>query len=302
MIWRLIEVHISPYFNLIPTWPERVLGTALMALGLWYVHDMMVPRKVVYGHFGLEEPIIQPIIRHLRLTATVFLSLIGLGILLATKLGVQADQILHPAQAGPLGILAAASLATLGWIFTNYQNQKNANIANTIGIMRDVFHTSRYPRLRLLLGHSVKRVRAFKGVDQENPTLPDCLYDIDLRALFHPDDLETSERLLTLGNVVDEVLNTLEQIAYGVRSGQLDANTVEMTMRQAFIRNYIVFETRIAESAGARPRHTLKPGEDWRSETPTYEHFLWLVHHLPKKPRDNFPGTYLRPPRVKAWS
>jgi len=110
------------------------------------------------------------------------------------------------------------------------------------------------------------------------------------------------DREMTLDDLASAVLNDLEYVAFGVRSGQIDYNSTRLTLRQVFLRYYIRFKTLIARDAGVfvngqecpilycNLRRFRENGkiDDFNfnnavliAKEPQWEHFLWMINRLP---------------------
>ena len=298
-LWFVAISVIARLFGIEPVPVGHVLGLAASALAIWYLHDMCEPRETIYRRFGYPEAVLKPIRRHLRLIAMVGLALIGAGAVLVELLGLDDAARLDSAAAGPVALMVAAALATMGWIVTNYQNQKAMRISNSLQANRDVFHENRYATRRLQIAEAVAALRRKNPsrLSPERDAIPLDLMSAPFGSLLNAEDAcDPKERKTPFLHIVTEWLNLLEQVAFGVRSGQIDYVTVEQTMRSTYLRSYAVFEEYIAESAGAET----DSGREYRASEKAYEHFLWFVAALPKTQRRAPPRGWLAPPAAEG--
>ncbi|MEO0816443.1 MAG: hypothetical protein AAFX86_03965 [Pseudomonadota bacterium] len=88
-----------------------------------------------------------------------------------------------------------------------------------------------------------------------------------------------------LRRIARDALNHLNQMAYGVRSGQLDYQTLNMVIRSTYVRYACRYAELIKADTGARPcpfAHGRLQGT-----LRSYEHFLWLVMQFDILKSDN---------------
>lgn len=247
-------------------------------LALWYLLDVWEPRDTIYQRYGLEEAVINPLCRHLRLMLAI---LLGLGAVFALLLtGLRSLEGAGPTtgSVAPFALLAAASLATLGWLMTNFQNQKAHRIAHTLQANRDVFHADRYADRRLRIAQAVRKLKAWYPEAIPSDAIPSDFLDIRWGRLMG-NSVDPAEGQYPFRFMAVEWINQLEQVAFGVRSGQIDYNAVEQTMRSTYLRTYANFEPYILKVCKA-PVGDMSA--DWRARSKTYEHFIWLVSKLVK--------------------
>lgn len=107
---------------------------------------------------------------------------------------------------------------------------------------------------------------------------------------FGPKSLKTSfdypRTSLSFDEALSAYINALDHVALGVRIGQFDYATVMLALRQRFVRIAFVFHEYINQVTNAVPDKNKGQGYK-RSQSRTWEHFLWLTYHLPKFESDN---------------
>lgn len=247
-------------------------------------------RRRCYEVFGQQEPVPIPSIglwRRILLLTSSFAALIGVLVAHAPNGAIM--QL--PSGVSGLAILASAYIASFGWMYTTFHNERAERTANTLATIRDLTYAARPAETHDALVQLLGSYRSSHGIPR-TAVLP-C------EALETPvDELLSTDRASaiparTFGEIVDDALNILDQAALGVREGQLDFSTVDLTLRSRYVRqayvfaDYIAAQTRVehlvegkvhSEMQGTRPRR--------RARDRTWEHFLWLTAKFETVPDD----------------
>lgn len=263
-----------------------VLNLLLVAaLVAWYAVDTAVPRTgELYELFGVAEPVLRPALRLAR--RLVLLSATGAALVAAvvelSEEGATRTAGLPGAAVSPLAILMGALLAAIGWMYTTYEHERNHRAASTLDAIREQMYGDRITRIRAALERTVQSIRGELGLGLDEP--------IPLQRMETPVDLKVVTDHVTpdgcnLADLADDLLDALDQVAYGVRDGQLDYRTIEMVLRGRYVRYAFTFAPYIALQTGAACPW---PGPSRpRARTRTWEHFLWLTGRLPEFDNDH---------------
>jgi hypothetical protein len=177
--------------------------------------------------------------------------------------------------AGQLVVLTAAYLASIGWMYTRFEQDRSERSKATLEAIRDQMYgsaiTSAYADMVKLSGH----YRQVTGLDKYAPLPLDAmktrLDETDWRLKI------SGKGGTTLEDAAVRYFNALNQLALGVRQGQFDLTTIKLVLRPRFVRTAARFFEFVKQKTGAR--WDADSGR-YRARRRTLEHFLWLLVHL----------------------
>ncbi|KCZ61582.1 hypothetical protein L53_14610 [Hyphomonas sp. L-53-1-40] len=285
-VWYLVfKPNLSSFFQTTITPLGHINGLLATGAMLWIVEDLFYSRSKVYARYGLLEPPLRHSMRFLRLIVLVASCIISLAIVLKMHLS------LGPREESwrfwsSIGLVASASVAALGWLVTNFQNQTAHRIAETEGALRDMLldpHVLLIRRQATLVNSYWTENRGFekpihpsllemnflKMVATENSQLP--VRDITDRIKFDRRSIE----------IIWEYLNIMERLAIGVRSGRLDFrytyDAVVDIVRGTMTKWGKVIEDEVnAKGAHHRGKECNVP-DDGKTN---FENFIWLAYQF----------------------
>lgn len=281
----------------------------------WYLLDVFVPRRNIYQWFGEVE---DPIKLALRFWRKVLLMTSGLAGLAAMSFALyrpspQADTVassslLTQNTLGPLFILTGIFIAALGWMYTGFEKEKADRASNTLQAIRDQLYGDHVSGIYAQVIEFCTLYRKSKGLTFADPIPLEAMTmrlgeltggsALATGAIEHPDRPPRGknpphETGLPLKYLATQFLNALDQLALGVRQGQLDLHTIDMVMRPRFVRNAFSFAPYIERETDAKPDSRGR----LRARNRTWEHFLWLTSKLELLESDNIdPKVLTLPP------
>lgn len=264
------------------------LSTAAL-LTLWYSLDTFFARRTLYAWFGTLEGTLKHGLRFWRRIATLTLAVAGMGYWLvvigSADSGTGSNASETPQQ---LAALAVALLASFGWMYTRYEQEKSDRAKATLEAIRDQMYGQRiadtYRSLQLLSAYCVKTLAT-------PPVRPFNAAELALRLETVAADVKPSTLAsVTHGEAADQFINALNQLAFGVRNGQFDLDTIALVLRPRFIRIAFRYHNLIVESTDA----TLDPRLGrMRAQKRTWEHFLWLTTKMDVLKADKVSFEYI---------
>lgn len=261
----------------------------------WYVIDGLFARRDIFALFRREEPILNFALRFWRMVALVG-GLLGAAVAasLASPLQSVGGAGGEQADFRTIVILVSVFIAAFGWMYTTFIKEKSDRAANTLQAIHNQFHGDRVVQIYDAMSEMITHARDRFDVQRLEP-LPTAAMSVKLRDV--PEDMRPEGPLgWTLELATDQFLNALDQVALGVRVGQFDHRTIDLVLRQRFIRHAYIFCDYIKDVTAAEYDDQR---QQWRSTVRTWEHFLWLVDRLPVLPTDKIDSSRLvLPPKV----
>lgn len=266
---------LPPAIGLAIIWPWGWLAAlAVMALLNWYMIDWALPRRAIYHLMGRSEPVLNHRLRFVRQIVLFAILITAVAVTLVQLLGESDNGSLIPsAAATPLAGITTAFLASFGWLYTRFEQEKAERARATQEAIKRFYDESNMSQHRTIaaLTAAYREAHGFPGGEP----LPKTAFDepVEIESEASP-PVKGKKRLR---EPLDRFFNILNQIAFGVRQGELDYQTVEMILRARYIQfgfmffEYIKQETEAQETSGGR----------WRSQKRTWEHMLWLTSELP---------------------
>ena len=260
----------------------------LEAVVAWYLLDIFVSRRAIYSWCKGREP---AIVIEIRFTRRIIALIVTL--LLVATIGTDTRFNHGQAETQELSrlygesrnlalVLAGIFIATFGWMYTDFRKQVSDRITNTLSGAHQQIYGQTFVVLTQQLIALVKHARDSE-LDGGNGILKVAAFDLRLASAFEGFEIEGVENV-TLGNLVNRLLNALDQIAYGVRAGYYDFHTVEMVFRQRYIVRTYEFMEYIKKGTDAVYDDD---SEQFRAKNRTWEHCLWMVDQLPILDSDN---------------
>lgn len=257
---------------------------AISALIAWYFVDIVFPRRHIYWMFGFEEAVLRQLLRlwrRLILLALVLVALAWAGVVIEQRAIAEAASSAAPtfgAVIWAFGVFFAA----LGWLYSNFEREKAARAAHTLDAVRDqLYSKDAQARIRNVeaLALAVRKRDGITAQDQY-PVTSMTIRLCDLPESERPD----GPLSLTLGDALLPVLQSFDQIGYGIRQGQFDITTFTMLWRQRFVRYAFIFGPHLIDDTDAKPKTN---GTGLIAHNKNWEHFLWLVAKMPLYESDN---------------
>lgn len=268
-------LFLPPNIGLEIIWPWGWLASlSVMALLNWYMIDWLLPRRAIHHMLGRSEPVLNHRLRFVRQIALFGILIIAVAVTLVQLLGESDNGSLIPsAAATPLAGITTAFLASFGWLYTRFEQEKAERARATQEAIKRFYDESNMSQNRTIaaLTAAYREAHGFPGGEP----LPKTAFD-------EPVEIESEASPPVMGKKrlrepLDRFFNIMNQIAFGVRQGELDYQTVEMILRARYIQygfmffEYIKKETDAQEGSGGR----------WQSQKRTWEHMLWLTSKLP---------------------
>lgn len=310
-IFSSCVLHAASYLSLELIMPYGYLNLSLISVILfWYLVDTSFHRREIYEFFGLYEGRLRLWLRMLRMLTLIFLILIAIAAVVNTKLDMlltdnSVDAVnIQLNRTRSLVLLSGVALGALGWMYTNHQKQKSDRSTSTLHAIRDQMYDISVSNDYLKLVRLCSEIRESHNLEKIAP-FDANLFNIKL-SRYSDDDVNHN---VTLEALVDRLLNTLNQLALGVRQGQFDYITVELVLRPRFIRHAYQFSEYILKETAAIeyiPKNWLE--KIWYrnakgrmiSTKRTWEHFMWLAWKLPVLSTDQVEASQIvMPPRLK---
>jgi hypothetical protein len=246
---------------------------AATVLVLWYSLDTYFPRRTLYAFMGRLEGTLKHGLRFWRRVATLALAISGLGFsLVELTRAAPGTQTASSSTTEQIAALAVAFLASFGWMYTRFEQEKSDRAKATLEAIRDQMYGQRiaesYRALQLFSHYCVQKLST-----PANRPFNDEELAIRLEQLatdIKPSLLDS----ITHREAADQFINALNQLALGVRLGQLDFDTIALVLRPRFIRVAFRYHDLICQSTDA----VLEPRLGrMRARKRTWEHFLWLT-------------------------
>lgn len=247
---------------------------AVAALGNWYAIDWIYPRRRIHHFFRRSEPVLSHRLRFARQMTLFALLLICVAVTLVELLGTSENGSTIPSDAAtPLAGITTAFLASVGWLYTRFEQDKADRAKATQETFKRFYDENNMSQHKVI-GDMIYAYRINYGHPNSMP-LPIAIVSEPLEILENRKfNLKISS---TLKEPLDRFFNLLNQIAFGVRQGELDYQTVEMILRPRYIHfNYLFFEY-IKQETAAKPTRSGRS----RAQNRTWEHMLWLTAKLP---------------------
>jgi hypothetical protein len=247
---------------------------AVLALLDWYVLDWLLPRRAVHRLFGRSEPVLSHRLRFVRQVALFGILIVAVAVTLVQLLGASDNGSRIPsAAATPLAGITTAFLASFGWLYTRFEQEKAERARATQEAIKRFYDESNMSQHRTItaLAAEYRRAHGFPGGKPFPPGAFDEYLEIESESAA---GTKVRKRLR---EALDRFFNILNQIAFGVRQGELDYQTVEMILRPRYIQFGFVFFEYIRQETKAEQESDGR----WRSQTRTWEHMLWLTSRLP---------------------
>ncbi|MEM6413174.1 MAG: hypothetical protein AAF720_00770 [Pseudomonadota bacterium] len=242
---------------------------------VWYLVDGLTRRRDIYAFFGeLEDPI-KPTIRLWRRVVSLAL------ILGATTVAVLETPLLTDAsdlsrRGTTVAFLFGAFIAAFGWIYTTFEKEKIDRINHTLDALREHmygnFTSQNFKLIRLFFKHYKNKEQL-----QTGQVIDPNLLQIKICDLDDSNDIQEYGQV-TYQICVDEFFNAMDQIAYGVRQGHFDFDTIQRILRPRFVASAYIFADYIRKETNAEFDNDV---QRWVAKKRTWEHFLWLVAKLP---------------------
>ena len=298
-----LSVDLRPAFGIDAALPLGLLnlGIFLFIVG-WYLVDTAFRRREIYETlFRVDEEPISPVIRLWRMLTLLAVSL---GALLSTVLAVHdAANTSSTADRSLLSssfIIVGVGIAALGWMYTAFRREKAERTTHTLQAIRDQMYGDPIAPIRDQVTALAIHLRAKHGIPKNEP-LPVAHMQTPLNALNNDPVLEAARlkghQHRRLEDLVDSLLDASDQIAFGIRSGQLDFQTVQMVLRPRYVRLAFVFAAYIREETEAEREAKT---DRLRSKKRTWEHFLWLVSRLElTEDERDYKKHLVLPPRLR---
>lgn len=248
----------------------------VMVLVNWYQLDATFPRRQIYAFFNTNEPVLSHEIRFWRRVIFLLLLLLPVAVTLVEIIRPPESTAAIPqAAATPAAAIITAFLASIGWMFQRFEQDKSNRALSTQKAFERFYGEANMS----LLDHIIRytgAVRAQGTYDRAKP-LP-----IEIMAYKPPRSklraLIAQEEPPSLEQLVDRFFNILNQLAFGIRQGELDFRTIEMIMRPRYVQFSFVFFESIKLSTAA----VFDPATGrWRATRRTWEHMLWLTDKFP---------------------
>jgi hypothetical protein len=252
-------------------WGNMALACAIVA---WYTADVLFARRSIYAFFGEVEGQLRHGLRFWRRVTLLILAIGGIGAAVVVRLDPDGVGTLNKDSIGPIAILTGAFLASFGWMYTRFEQDKADRASATLSAIRDQMYNDRtrtiYEVMALLSTHCVKKLNAPED-------RPFSKAELELRT--------TDQGVLTEGErnalpditheaACDEFISRLDQLAFGVRQGQFDLETIRQVLRPRFVKIAFRYFENIRTSTVAERDH--RYGR-YRATKRTWEHFLWLT-------------------------
>jgi len=268
-------LFLPPNIGLEIIWPSGWLASlSVMALLNWYMIDWLLPRRAIHHILGRSEPVLNHRLRFVRQVLLFGILIIAVAVTLVQLLGESDGGSLIPsAAATPLAGITTAFLASFGWLYTRFEQEKAERARATQEAIKRFYDESNMSQHRTIsaLATAYRDAHDFPN----GQPLPQSAFDeyLDITSEASP-AIKSSKRMR---EPLDRFFNILNQIAFGVRQGELDYQTVEMILRARYIQFGFVFFEYIKQETQAKEDSTGR----WRSQKRTWEHMLWLTSKLP---------------------
>jgi hypothetical protein len=248
------------------------MGTVFV-LVFWYSLDTYFPRRSLYAFFGRLEGTLKHGLRFWRRVATLATAIGGLGLALVQYTETSASEPgLSPTTAQSIVALAVAFLASFGWMYTRFEQEKSDRAKATLEAIRDQMYGQRiadsYRAITLMSGYCVNKL----GTPRDRPFNDK---ELAVRLEWVAKDVSSgSLASMSHADAADQFINSLNQMAFGVRNGQLDLDTIALVLRPRMIRVAFRYHLLICQSTKAELDERLGR---MRAKKRTWEHFLWLT-------------------------
>lgn len=276
MLWYALSLTTAAVFAVvwyrIDTTPNSFvfgcnLGFAWLIL-FWFYADLCFPRRSIYRYWKRSEGTLKHGLRFWRKVLLLGSTLLSLGLVLNTATVENSTN-----DARTVAILAGAFLASFGWMYTRFEQDRADRVKATLSALKE--HMAGGATQNLLFDLNLFAQHCKKnGADLSKPfsqrDLKAGTAGIDAfngRVVQTPTHEETS----------DQILNSYDRLALGVRLGHFEFDTVELAIRSRFIRIAFRYHQNIVKTTGAT--FDERCGR-WRSQSRTWEHFLWLTSKL----------------------
>lgn len=274
-------------------WPWGWVNLAVASfLASWFVVDVLFPRRTIYGFFGALEGTLKHGLRFWRRVALLTTSVLSLaGALVALTAGDSSEVPIPPQTAPLLVVLAGAFLASFGWMYTRFEQEKADRASATLQAIRDQMYDSKIASIYRMLTVFSRYCVETMGTPADRPfdekelavRLETVLVGIKARSLESYSHSEAA----------DQFINALNQLAFGVRQGQFDFDTIKLVLRPRFVRMAFRYHELIAQSTNAEYVAALDRD---RACGRTWEHFLWLVSKMEVLSSDAVSYRYIMMP------
>lgn len=258
-------------------WANIALFDALL---LWLAADTLFPRRAIYRFFRSNEEPLKPELRFWRKVAVAGSALAGLAscsiaMLQPSRGAMTGPTTIPDAALGPIFVLIGAFLASFGVMYTVFEKEKSDRANNTSLAIRDQLYSDRVSTILTQMQALIEHIKEKKGLRYED-MVPLEDMETKLGSLAkgrHPGGDDAA----TLWHLADYFMNSLDQMALGVRIGYYDLRAIELIIRPRVIRYAYLFAPYIQKWTKAS--FDANSGR-WSAQTRTWEHYLWLVSNF----------------------
>lgn len=229
----------------------------------WYAVDGAASRRSLYNAFGLEEPILQFEVRFWRKVALLASAVLAISSALIAVTPDAPDGA--PGYYPTLVTLAGVFVAALGWMLTAFEREKADRIKNTLDAIRHQLYDKEMVAVHDHLVELTAAARKAAGLDRNQPVPADQVEKLQIK-----DKPSFRSSLIKL-------LNSLDQVALGVRCGHYDFTTVMLVLRARYLRIAFSYTPYIAQETKARVHLGRKDRFRFIGGDATWEHLRWIV-------------------------
>lgn len=235
----------------------------------WFYADLCFPRRSIYRFWKRSEGILKHSLRFWRKVLLLGNTLIGLGLVLDA-----ATDASETNDARTIAILAGAFLASFGWMYTRFEQDRADRIKATLEALKEHMAGGATQNLLLALKPYVTYCKQELGATTARPFSQRAL-DVTAQQALRANLHQTPD--LTHCETSDQIINSYDRLALGVRLGHFEFETVELAIRARLIRIAFRYHLNIRKSTNAKLD---KRCGRYRSQSRTWEHFLWLTSKM----------------------
>lgn len=253
--------------------PWGLLNLAVASVLIWWwLVDLFFPRRSIYRFFGRIEGTLKHGLRFWRQILLLTSALLGLGGALAATLDWRLSEASNdPESARYIALLAAAWLASFGWMYTRFEQDRADRVKATLAALREHMTGGATSNLYFDLSVFASEINAPTDRPYTRDELKKAASDI---AAFNNRVLQTP----TLSDTADQIINSYDRLALGVRQGYFEFDTVNLAIRARLLRIAFRYHYLICDSTDAV--EDLAFPKRMRSTKRTWEHFLWLTSRV----------------------
>lgn len=245
-------------------WCNLILSSFIVG---WYAIDGFNTRKSLYHLFGFEEPIIQFEIRFWRKLVLLASAVLAVS---SALIALTPEKNSPPGYYQTLVALAGVFVAALGWMLTAFEREKADRIKNTLDAIRHQLYDKEMVAVHDSLITMTAAAREAAHVDN---TMPVPLNTME-------QEIKSGDQSIKLHNQLIKFLNSLDQVALGVRSGHYDFTTVMLVLRARYLRFAFSYTPYIMQQTGASVSLVRDNRLQFVGGNKSWEHFRWLVAYL----------------------